>query len=93
MLDTIFPCLQGVGKNVLPTLPLLSQEGKRLEVGALGLNLYLLVGGQVENLLLYPLKWSCHLGNHLGISGSGWIPKDNCTDWLNKRQGPVKAFD
>ncbi|KAK1336193.1 hypothetical protein QTO34_003996 [Cnephaeus nilssonii] len=26
MLDTIFPCLQGVGKNVLPTLPLLSQE-------------------------------------------------------------------
>ncbi|XP_036180633.1 coiled-coil domain-containing protein 81 [Myotis myotis] len=26
MLDTIFPCLQGVGKNVLPTLPLLSQD-------------------------------------------------------------------
>lgn len=55
MLDTIIPCLQGVSKNVWPTLPLLSQEGKRLEVGVLGLNLDLLVGGQVKNLL-YPLK-------------------------------------
>lgn len=54
MLDTIFPCLEGVSKNLLPTLPSLSQEGKRLEVGAPGLNFYLLVGGQVENLL-YPL--------------------------------------
>nr|KAF6342604.1 coiled-coil domain containing 81 [Pipistrellus kuhlii] len=26
MLDTIIPCLQGVSKNLLPTLPLLSQE-------------------------------------------------------------------
>lgn len=92
MLDTIIPCLQGVSKNVWPTLPLLSQEGKRLEVGVLGLNLDLLVGGQVKNFL-YPLKWSCHLGNHLGLSGSGWMPKVNCTDRLNKGQGPVKAFD
>ena len=44
MLDTILPSLQDLGRNVLPTLPLLSQEGKLLEVGALGLNLYLLEG-------------------------------------------------
>lgn len=88
MLDTIFPCLQGAGKNVLPTLPLLSQEGKRLEVGALGLNLYPLVGDQVEDLLS-PLKWPCHLG----LSGSGRMPKNNCSDCRNKGQGPVKAFD
>lgn len=64
MLDTIIPSLQDLGKNVLPTLPSLSQEGKRLEVGALGLNLHLLLGGQVKGLLLYHLQWPCHLGNH-----------------------------
>lgn len=33
MLDTIIPSLQNLGRQVLPTLPLLSQEGKRHEVG------------------------------------------------------------
>lgn len=54
MLDTIFPCLQGVGKNVLPTLPLLSQEGKRLEVGALGLNLICLLGAKWKTSFSIP---------------------------------------
>lgn len=94
MLDAIVPSLQDVGKNVLPTLPSLSQEGKRLEVGALGLNLYLLVGGQVKDPLLYSLQWPCHLGNQLVItSGSGWMPRDNFIHCLNRRRGPAKGFD
>lgn len=41
MLDTILPSLQDVGRHLLPTLPSLSQEGKRQGRG-LGTKLYLL---------------------------------------------------
>ena len=34
MLDTILPSLQDVGRHLLPTLPSLSQEGKRQGPGA-----------------------------------------------------------
>jgi hypothetical protein len=44
MLDTIVPGLQEMGRQVLPTLPSLSQEGKLLGMGAPGLGLPLLVG-------------------------------------------------
>lgn len=62
MLTTVVPSLQGLGRQVLPTLPLLSQEGKLHEVGALRLNLQLL-GSQAEALLPYPLEWPRRLGN------------------------------
>lgn len=63
MLDTILPSLQDLGRNVLPTLPLLSQEGKLLEVGALGLNLYLLEGWSGR-------PSSISLGGHVTLSTS-----------------------
>ena len=34
MLDTILPSLQDVGRHLLPTLPSLSQEGRRQGLGA-----------------------------------------------------------
>lgn len=76
MLDSIIPSLQNLGRQVLPTLPLLSQEGKRHEVGARGLNLQRL-GGEAEDLLPCPVEWPCHLSCHPVITaGSCWIPKD-----------------
>lgn len=66
MLDTIVPSLQGLGRQVLPTLPLLSQEGKLREVGALRLNLQLL-GSQAEDLSS-SLEWPRRLGNHPNYS-------------------------
>lgn len=75
MLHTIVPSLQDLGRQVMPTLPSLSQEGKHCEVGTLGLNLNLL-GGEVEDLLLYPLEWPCCLGNQWVITaGSCWMPR------------------
>lgn len=76
MLDTIIPSLQNLGRQVLPTLPLLSQEGKWHEVGAWGLNLQLL-GGEAEDLLPCSVEWPCHLSRQLVITaGSCWIPND-----------------
>lgn len=94
-LDTIVPSLQDLGRQVMPTLPSLSQEGERYEVGAQGLNLHLL-GGQVEDLLPHPLEWHVGLATSRWVitAGSCWMPRHNFfTDCLIKGQGLAEGFD
>lgn len=94
-LDTIVPSLQDLGRQIMPTLPSLSQEGEHYKVGALGLNLHLL-GGEVEDLFPHPLEWPCCLGNQRSVvtAGSCWMPRHNFfIDCLIKGQGRAEGFD
>lgn len=79
-LDTNVPSLQDLGRQVMPTLPSLSQEGERYEVGSLGLNLHLLEG-EVEDLLPHPLEWPGCLGNQL-VGNQGRLMLDAQAQFL-----------
>ena len=88
--------MQDQGRQVLPTLLSLSQEGKYLIRGECpGGWIFTCCEEEVENLLPYPLEWLCCLGNGLVISaGSYWIPRDSFfIDCLNERKGPTEDFD